>query len=218
MASFNHYATANRFFIISGLIGLLSLSARADIIEIINGDHYSGTVISMTQSNVEFRSDIQGLVKIPRDKVASINLRPAISAKPLTAPPVTAPAQPLISAPGVPKATTNAQSDAVIQQMREQGVDSKMMDQIQKQLLGTSTPETTKMFNDTVGGLMSGKLSTQDIRSQAQKALKDIQAARKDLGDDSAELLDGYAAILQKFVNETEPAATAKPAPAKPAP
>ena len=36
------------------------------------------------------------------------------------------------------------------------------------------------------------------------------------MGSDSADLLDGYAAILQKFVNETE--APAKPVGAKPNP
>ena len=37
-----------------------------------------------------------------------------------------------------------------------------------------------------------------NIRAQAKNAIKDIQGAKKDLGDDAAtsELLDGYAGIL----------------------
>ncbi|MDB6126005.1 MAG: hypothetical protein JWQ71_4998 [Pedosphaera sp.] len=210
MTSFNHFRSANYISFISCLLALACLPLKADILELINGDHYSGNVISMTPTNLEFRSDIQGLVKIPRDKVASISLRPSVIAKPVAKP---ATAQP--SAPAAPSATaSNTPSSAVIQQMRQEGVDPKMMDQIQKQLMGTSSPEASKMFNDLVGGLSTGSLSVQDIRSQAQKAIKDIQSAKKDLGGDSAELLDGYAAILQKFVNETEtPANTNPPAP-----
>jgi hypothetical protein len=211
MTSLDCCLTFRRIFLMVSAFGLLCLPARADMLELTNGDHYSGTVVFMTQTNLEFQSDIQGLVKIPRAKVASISLRPAV--KP------TATTGQLGSSLVTPSSTaTNLKSDGVVQQLRQQGVDPKMMDQLQQQLLGTSSPEATRMFNEMVGGLTTGSTSIQDIRAQAQKSLKDIQAAKKDLGSDSADLLDGYAAILQKFVNETEPAATMKPVPAKPGP
>jgi hypothetical protein len=212
MTSFNPLRDICRFCFFSCLVTLACQPLRADILELVNGDHYSGTVISMTPTNVEFRSDIQGLVKIPRDKVAGMSFRPTVVAKPIARPATVPP-----PAPAAASATaSNTPSSAVIEQMRQQGVDPKMMDQIQKQLMGTSTPETTKMFNEMVGGLTSGSLSVQDIRSQAQKAIKDIQSAKKDLGGESSELLDGYAAILQSFINETE--SSAKPVPPTPKP
>jgi hypothetical protein len=169
---------------------------RADLLELVNGDHYSGIVIELTRTNLEFQSDIQGLVKIPRDKIAKITLREPV-AKPMAIIPSTNSA-----------AITNSavSADAVIQQMRAQGVDPNIMNQIQQQILGQSNPEATRMFNTTMSGLMSGSISVEDIRVQARKAIQDIQAARKDLGGDSAmtDLLNGYADILQKFVSETD--------------
>jgi hypothetical protein len=186
-------------------------ACRADLLELVNGDHYSGIVIELTRTNLEFQSDIQGLVKIPRDKIAKITLREPV-AKPVAG-------MPAINSP----TSTNsaASADAVIQQMRAQGVDPNMINQIQQQILGQSNPEATRMFNSTMSGLMSGSISVEDIRGQARKAIQDIQAARKDLGGDSAmtDLLNGYADILQKFVSETDaPTAAGATAPTPPNP
>jgi hypothetical protein len=213
MTSINSSGTFQRVLLLGLVIGLLCLSARADLLEMVNGDHYSGRVIGMTQTNLEFQSDVQGLVKIPRTKVASISLRPVV--KPAAAATPGQLGSPLVATTAA-GSVSNAPSDAVVQQLRQQGVDPKMMDQLQQQLLGTSSPEATRMFNEMVGGLTTGSSSIQDIRAQAQKSLKDIQAAKKDMGSDSADLLDGYAAILQKFVNETE--TPTKPVGAKPNP
>jgi hypothetical protein len=179
-------------------IALQPSIARADLLELVNGDHYSGVVIQLTRTNLEFQSEMQGLVKFPRDRIAKITLREPI-AKPATSIPATN-----------SSTTTNSavSADAVIQQMRAQGVDPNMMNQIQQQILGQSNPEATRMFNNTMNGLMSGSINVEDIRVQARKAIKDIQDARKDLGGDSAttELLNGYMDILQKFVSETDTA------------
>jgi hypothetical protein len=88
------------------------------------------------------------------------------------------------------------------------------MNQIQQQVFGQSSPEATKMFNDMVAGLASGSVSVDDIRAQARNAIHEIEAAKKDLGGDAdtTGLLDGYAAMLQKFVDEAPaPAPAAKP-------
>lgn len=192
-------------------------ASRADLLELVNGDHYSGTVIALTRTNLEFQSDIQGLVKIPRDKIAKITLRESVP-KAVAKLPAVPPATP--DATNAPAGTNSIATDAVVQQMRLQGVDPNMMNQIQQQVLGQSSPEATRMFNNMVGGLMSGSLSVEDIRVQARKAIQDIQATKKDLAGDAAtaELLDGYLGILQKFVGEADapaPAVTAAtPAPA----
>ncbi|HZQ48564.1 MAG TPA: hypothetical protein VFC07_16220, partial [Verrucomicrobiae bacterium] len=84
-----------------------------------------------------------------------------------------------------------------------------------------ASPEAAQKFNDTMDGLISGKLSIQDIRVQAQNSIGQIKAARQELGDDAGGMLDGYLAILEKFVQETGPSPgnspPPQPAPAAPA-
>jgi hypothetical protein len=227
-----------RFYNFNGLaacsliasIGMLTLSANADVLQLINGDQYSGTVISMTTSNLQFQSEIQGLVKIPRDKVANITLRPvtqAVPGKSVTVQP-TAPnvlGRPATGVSGVPalaSGATNAPAanDALKQLKAQGGVDPKMADDLQKQLMGSSDPAVTKMFNEMVGGLMNGKLSINDIKAQARSSINQIQAAKKDLGGDADanEVLDGYVGILEKFLSEageTDADASKKAAPTK---
>lgn len=190
--------------VLAAWAGLLALPAKADLLELTNGDHYRGIVISMTQSNLEFQSEIQGLVKLPRDKVASIRFHEPVVSHPaaMTNTPSSTNA-PLIS----PRADSApaSQADAVVKQLRQQGVDPKLINQVQEQIFGKASPEAAQKFNETMDGLLSGKLSIQDIRGQAQNSIGQIKAARQELGDDAGEMLDGYLAILEKFVQETGP-------------
>jgi hypothetical protein len=198
-------------------LGIVAQPARADLLELTNGDHYRGIVISMTLSNLEFQSEIQGRVKLPRDKVAKITFREPVVAKttavsaPVTAAPL------ILSGPGAAPAPTG---DAVVNQMRQQGIDPKIVSQVQEQIFGKASPEAAQKFNETMTGLMSGQISVQDIRKQAQTAIGQIKSARKDLGDDAGDMLDGYLSILEKFVQETDTpggnSAVAPPAPAAP--
>jgi hypothetical protein len=208
-----------------GLIAL-ALTARADIIELVNGDHYRGFVIGMTASNVDFLSEIQGRVKLPRDKVAQITLHdvvPKVAAAPNTTnvtsatsaalaatPQFTQPqpqqqvvVQPLIlSGPGMVPAQ-NQSGQSVIDQMRQQGVDPKLISEIQEQIFGKASPAAAAQFNQTMAGLMAGSVSVKDIRAQAQNSIAQIKQARQDLGPEADDLLDGYLNILQQFVNES---------------
>ena len=188
---------------------LPALPARADILELSNGDHYSGTLVSLNQTNLEFRSEIQGVVKIPRDKVARITFR-EISAKPAagTALPLSLPTL------RPPAAAGSNQSAAAIAQIRKNGVDAQTLKELQEQLLGQSSPEVTSYFNKTVAGLMTGSLNVEDIRAQARKAIADLRAARKDMGGEEGEVLAGYLQILQSFVDETDKPASVGTAPA----
>ncbi|EEF60722.1 hypothetical protein [Pedosphaera parvula] len=211
-------------------ITLLALPATADVLQLTNGDHYSGTVISMTTSNLQFQSEIQGLVKIPRDKVANITLRPlalpaqarSATVQPATPNALAATPPSVLGVPTLSASNSNASSAAgIVKQLKAQGgVDKNTVDDLQKQLMGSSSPEVTKMFNEMVGGLMNGKLSVNDIRTQARSSIAQIQAAKKDLGGDpdTSEVLDGYVGILEKFLSESgssDPTPAAKPAPTK---
>lgn len=189
-------------------IAALALPARADLLELTNGDHYRGTVISMTASNVEFQSEIQGRVTLPRSKIATITFNEVIG-RPVKAITNTA----LIignasSATNVPHSVsvtttgTSAQANPVIEQLRQQGVAPKLIEQVQEQIFGKASPEAAQKFDELMGGLMTGRYNVEDIRKQAQASIAQIRTAKKDLGGDAGDMLDSYLVILEKFVNE----------------
>jgi hypothetical protein len=188
------------------LVGLAP-SAKADLLELTNGDHYRGVVVSMTRSNLQFQSEIQGLVTLPRDKVAQITFREAVVSHPVATATNAAPrivgAPLILSGPDNPAQHNSA--EAVANQMRQQGVDPKLVNQIQEQIFGKANPEAAQKFNETMDGFLSGKISVQDIRGQAIDSIKQIKEARQALGNDAGDMLDGYLSILEKFVQETGP-------------
>ena len=106
-----------------------------------------------------------------------------------------------------------SQANAVIQQLRQQGVDPKLIDQVQEQIFGKASPEAAQKFDELMGGFLTGRLSVQDLRAQAQNAVNQIKSVKKDLGGESGEMLDGYLSILEKFVQES---GTDNPAPVQP--
>jgi hypothetical protein len=184
---------------------MVASSARADSLELANGDHYRGTVISVTQSNVEFQSEMLGRITLPRDKVAHINLGEAPVLKPVTnsaALPV-GPSLILQGRQNLSSATGPAPTDAVLQQMRQDGMDPKLVSQVQEQVFGQGNPVAAQKFNELMGGLMSGSLSVGDIRAQAQDSIRQIKDAKQQLGPDVGDMFDGYLAILENFVAET---------------
>lgn len=150
------------FLMVLALTAGFAPPAKADLIVLTNGDQYRGTVIAMTATNVEFMSEVQGRVKLPRDKIAQITLRevaakPVVAAKPAAAPV----AGSLILSGSTTTPPANASASAVVQQMRQQGVDPKLIDQVQEQIFGKASPEAASRFNDMMNGLMSGSLSVQ---------------------------------------------------------
>lgn len=191
---------------------------RADLLQLVNGDHYRGTVISMNSSNIEFLSEIQGRVSLPRNKVAGITfhevvVKPSVTAKP-AAPTVAAPL--IVSGTNAPNTVTppapGSTADAVVQQLRQQGLDPKLIDQVQEQIFGKASPEAAQKFNELMGGLLTGRVSVQDIRTQAENAVNQIKSAKKELGGEAGGMLDGYLSILEKFMQES---GTDNPAPAQ---
>ena len=65
----------NRVAALAALLVVSSVSARAEILQLVNGDQYRGMVIGMNASNVVFQSEIQGRVILPRAKIAQIVFR-----------------------------------------------------------------------------------------------------------------------------------------------
>ena len=204
---------------------LLSFAALGDVVQMQNGDRYVGKIVAMTNDVVFVQSEVLGLVKVPREKVAAITLGTATPQPPATpaatTPPAAAATQQtntvvrVSSVPGT-NATTDFQA-----LLRQQPNSAKLMEQVKSQYLADASPEAQAKFNDMMGGLISGKLTVSDIRREAKSAADQLRALKKELGDQAGDL-DGYLQILDHFLSEPDsspapprpPAATAK----KPAP
>jgi hypothetical protein len=176
--------------------------ARADLIEMQNGDRYNGKVLAMTNAMLVLQSEILGTVTLPRERVSQINLGDApraTSAKPMSTQAGTM--QKKTSLPPAGRAaigTTN--SPATNTATADQ---SKLIGQVQDQFLTGAGPEATGKYQEMVNGFLTGQLSVADIRSQAKSAADQLRAAKKDLGEDAGLALDGYLAILDSFLKET---------------
>jgi hypothetical protein len=154
-----------------------------------NGDHYSGTVLSVNLTNVTLRSDIQGTVNLPRGKVASIVFGAAKPSLPVGQSKLSG-GQRAVPALRVPASMNSAAS-------------TNLVGQIQEQLLAGAGPEAVGKYNDMVGNFFSGKLSVADLRKEAQRTLSAVEEAKKDAGPETDEVLEGYLSILRPFVEQS---------------
>lgn len=164
-----------------------------------NGDRYFGKVLSLNNDTLVIQSDVLGSVRLPRGRVALITLGASVA----TNHPVRAPA--LTNSPlhAAAMATTNGAPEFSAA-LRQLGVSSNLLQKVQSQFLSGAGPEAKNKFNELAGGLISGKLNVNDIRAEAKSAAAQLRAARKDLGDEASFMIDGYLAILDRFINETE--------------
>src|SRR5215471_15130780 len=80
-----------------GAVVVLLLAAgwlSADQLEMLNGDRYVGKVLSLNSNTVVWQSDVLGTIKLPRNKVSSINLGSGATVNPVRLPGVALPAGP----------------------------------------------------------------------------------------------------------------------------
>jgi len=173
----------------------MTLSVRADQVNMQNGECYIGRVVTLSNETVVVQSDVLGALKVPRSKIASITFGTNAVPAPVQMPAV-ATAQP------TRPISTNSSADltTAIQQLR---ADPNAMRQIEQQFLAGADPQAKEMFNQTMGGLMNGTLNLDDIRRQARSAADQLRSAKKELGDDAGFAVDGYLAILDSFLRET---------------
>jgi hypothetical protein len=166
--------------------------ALADQVELANGDRYTGNVLSVTASEVRLDNEINGLMKLPRNKVRAIYFgQPAA--------PTTSSLLP------APRTNTPAIEDGLVK-IRKGQIDPKSLEQVQTDILGTAGPEANAMFNDLLKGLMTGKVSSDDLRKQAKDTMDQLKGLQKELGeDDNNPLLASYLGILQKFIDDGQP-------------
>ena len=173
----------------------LEISTRADIVNVVNGDRFVGSVELVNTAEVHLKSDTLGLVKIPRLKVQSIyfgtNQPPAAG---------------IASAKKAEKETNTALFDA------------KDVEKVQGDFLATAGPEANAMFKDLIQGLAQGKLNQDDIRKQAEQSLKELKELQAELGEEADNpIVANYAAILERYIKQGSTNAAKATAP-KPAP
>jgi hypothetical protein len=205
---------AKLLFVLSGMIFMFVAAPRlrADLVEMQNGDRYSGKVLSMSADTVVLESEMLGKINVPRKKVATLMIGANIAA-PSTATNV---ARVSVStnlpaaAPTATLANTNLDLSAAL---RKLGANTNFIGQIRQQMLA-GNPEAASNYDELVGGLMSGKLNMDDLRRQAKSSADQLRQLKHDLGPDAGDSFDAYLEVLDNFLKETD----AKPASATPAP
>lgn len=216
----------NTVRVLVALLVVLTLPCmlRADAIRLENGDTLHGKVLSVTDKQVTFQSEVHGKMVLKRKQVVAIVLGDAN-------PTAKKPAQGYQKGESVKdlldrlvpknfgvqqlrdlekgKQPAPNPEDAV-DQLRTEGVDPALVNELKARLPGFSSPPVQQYFNDRVQGLMSGKITLGDIRKDAVNARDQLNDLKKDLGPDGA-VLDGYLSILDGFLKETTPPSDKKP-------
>jgi hypothetical protein len=179
---------------------LAASCALGDQVEMRNGDRYVGRVLSLDPGVLVVQSDVLGTVKLPRDKVAHVTFGTTgtIAARALAT---------NSSSRGPLARQTNAAWNAAA--AGRIGADTNLVQQVQQQFLGEAGPEANAKFNELMGGLMTGKLTVADIRVQAKSAADQLRSLKGEMGQSAGPELDGYLAILDKFLAESAPAGAA---------
>jgi len=189
---------------------LTTSSLRADQLQMVNGDHYAGKILSLNSNSIVFESDVLGKVTLPREKVASMSFAAGTAANAAT--------NAAVASRVVTATNRFVRSSTNIAAALRNGTNAATLEQVRQQMLTGTTPEANQKYDELLGGLMSGKLSVNDIRTQAKTGIAQINKLKQELGPQADPMLDAYLEILQNFVNDAEPAPPAKPAlPAPPA-
>src|SRR6185369_1537094 len=181
------------------MLFLATIWLRADQVEMQNGDRYLGTVLSLDTNTLVLRSAVLGTVNLPRGQVALITLglggatNSTRGASAITR-------QPAASSIAV----TNGMID-LSGPLRQLGANTNFIEQVRAQFLAAAGPEANQKFSAMVGGLLSGRLTVNDIRTEAKSAADQLKELKRDLGEDSGWALDGYLTILESFLRETAP-------------
>ncbi len=166
----------------------------ADEVQMQNGDRYFGKVLSLSTNTLVMHSDLLGAVRLPREKVALITL--GTTATNFVR------GGPMPNLQSAPATNTIFDLSTSLKQLE---ANTNFIQQVQAQFLGAAGPEANKKYNEMVGGLMSGKLSMNDLRTEAKSAADQLKELKRDLGEDAGWALDGYLAILENFLQETGP-------------
>lgn len=191
----------------SGMISTLVVAPamRADVLEMQNGDRYSGKVLSVSADTVVLNSEVLGKINVPRKKVANLSFGTNAAAPKATgtlARPVSTNLP--TAAASMVLANTNVDLSAALRQL---GANTNFVGQIRQQMLAGS-PEAAGKYDEMVNGLLSGQLDLNDLRREAQSSADQLRALKRELGPDADDSFDAYLQVLDSFIKETasEPA------------
>ena len=206
--------------------------ARADSIELINGDLLHGRVVSLDDIELRLVSDIHGAVIISRDKVAAIGFGERKLVRPAAAGVAEAASDPQ----GVVRRNVTISGDQsrvtatvpvtplagqdVVRQLRAQGLTAENITELQKALPMLKEPAARQYFDEKVKGLAEGTINVENIRKEAMRAREEYRKTAKSLGPDGEKALNqalgGYLDILDKFIRDADPNAKKENPPAAP--
>ena len=166
---------------------------RADEVDMQNGDRYFGTVLSVSADTVVLKSEVLGVINVPRAKVTNL----AFGVK--TAAPVSASPKLPVAAPPAASAGTNADLSTAL---RGLGADTNFIGQVRQKFLADN-PGAASNYDAMVGGLLDGSLNLDELRRQARSAADQLRELKRAGGSDSGIPVDAYLEVLDNFVNET---------------
>jgi hypothetical protein len=194
------------FGIIFGFIA--SSHLRGDQLQMQNGDHYFGKVLSVTADTVVLQSEVLGKINVPRKKVASLAFGTNAALPRVTGnvAPVSVPTNLPDAAAVAALAKGNTDLAATCQNLT---ANADLVRQVREQML-SGNPEVGAKYDELVSGYMSGKLNMNDLRREAKSSADQLRAAKRELGPEAEDALDAYIEVLDGFLKETasEPAGT----------
>jgi len=197
----------------------LTLPVRADWLQLSNGDTFQGELMEMSLKEVKLKHEILGEITIPRDRVHAIVLGDFQAGKRVMADGTEAePETPeevidrLVNPDFDSKAVQKLEQGAkrqktpydAVEQLRREGIDTKLTDSLHLMLPGFGSPKVQEHFHSRVDGLMNGSISINDIRNEAIDARDQLQVLMDELGPSGA-ALQGYFGILDNFIQKTDP-------------
>jgi hypothetical protein len=186
--------------VIFSLLAFGTFRLVADQIQMQNGDRYVGRLVALSNDTLVVQSDLLGMLRLPRDKVANISFGAVTGSNFVHSKIQSVPPEPLKDT-----AKTQSQFSTALKQLQS---DTNSIRQIQQQFLGSAGPAANQKFTELAEGLMAGSINLSDLRAQAATAAEQLRALKQEGGSELGGSLDSYLAILESFLKQT-PAPTA---------
>ena len=217
--------TTSRTVLFALTLMCLPISVQADRLQLANGDEIEGELLEMSGDQVKFRHSVLGTFTVPRHLIHAVELGKNRGGKRIMADGTEAPPEtpeevvdrlvnPELNRSAIKHLEKGSERHATpqdaVEQLRRDGVDTKMMDMLHGLLPGFGSPEVQNHFKDRVTGLMSGSLTINDIRNEAIDARDQLKELMDDLGP-GGQALRGYYGILEGFIQKTDPNAPLTP-------
>ena len=185
-------------------LALAAFPILADQVVMQNGDRFSGHVLSLSAESVVLQNENLGKITVPRAKVSLLSLGDAPALAQTAAATAPSIAMPTNQAAVNPHTINVTNSNDIAKALRSLGANTNFIEQIRGQFLADASPEANQQFNDTLGGLMSGKVDMQGLRAQAKSAADQLRAYQKELGPEAGDEFNTYLTILDNFLKQTK--------------